>query len=237
MDRPGRRKHGLLPGHYDVPGFARFAHEVQDAGAVIEVEIEIGLHSPVVHVARHGVPNRPRGKLSHADDQLAGLHAFGVDELEDRTFVRCGRTAEVEPFGVPDADMAPWQRLVSRRTEQVEFGGHGRVLGREGDVLAHAGIGHVARLEAEAFAIHLDTAGAADVDGDELAPLEKARRTRRTDGLESQGLVDRHRTADDHAVVVAIGERDPPLPEQIANVKIRTQGIGVHAGCCCRSTA
>ena len=104
MDRPARRQHRLLVGHHQMPGFVRLAHEMEDARRLRQIEIEIGLHAPVMHMARHGVPHRARRQLRHADHQLAGLDAIGMDELEDRALVAGLLAAEVEPLGIADAD-------------------------------------------------------------------------------------------------------------------------------------
>ena len=84
----GGEMHRLLVGQDDVAGLVRLAHQVEDARGLGEVEVEIGLHAPVVDVGRHGVPDRAGRELGHADDELAGLAHVGVDELEDRALVR-----------------------------------------------------------------------------------------------------------------------------------------------------
>ena len=48
----------------------------------------------------------PGAKLRHADDQLAGADALGVDELEDRALVGGRLAAEVDALGVADTDVA-----------------------------------------------------------------------------------------------------------------------------------
>src|ERR1700739_280960 len=88
MDRPGRREHRLLVLHYDMARLLRLSHQMEDPGLVREVEIEIGLHTPVMHMAGHGVPDRAWRELRHSDDQLAGLDAARMDELENGTLIR-----------------------------------------------------------------------------------------------------------------------------------------------------
>ena len=99
-------------------GFVGLAHQMHDEGLGLEIEIEIGFHAPVMHVARHGVPHRAGGKARETHHQLAGLDAVGVDELKDRTLVGGFLAAQIEPFGVALADqlgrIAAWAGALSR---------------------------------------------------------------------------------------------------------------------------
>ena len=122
MDRPARRQHRLLALHHDMPRLVRLAHEVEHPRRLRQVEIEIDLHAPVVDVARHGVPHRARRELRHADHELAGAGALGVDELEDRALVGGRLAAEIDALGIADADVPGRMVLMRRRAEQVEFG-------------------------------------------------------------------------------------------------------------------
>ena len=71
---------------------------------------------------------------------------------------------------------------------------------------AHAEIDHVAVADLVALPTGLDLAGAADVDGDQLAAIEKILGAGRLDRFQRERRADRHGAADDHAVVVGVGE-------------------------------
>jgi hypothetical protein len=76
---------------------------VEDALVRTEFEIEIGLHAPAVHMGRHGVPDGPRCELGVAHQELAAFGDFRMQELQDDTFVRRFRGAQLDAACVLDA--------------------------------------------------------------------------------------------------------------------------------------
>ena len=72
-------------------------------------------------------------------------------------------------------------------------------------------------------AIHLHGAGAAHIDGNQFAPVEETRRAGLLHRLQRQLTGNRRRAADDHAVVMAVGQLDPPFDKKIRHEKIGSQ--------------
>src|SRR5690606_35265741 len=93
-----------------------------------------------------------------------------------------------------------------------------------------ADIDHVAGTEFMLLFACVDRSSTAYVDRDQLAPVEKVLRAGRLDRGEFQRLARWHRTADDHAVVMRVGETDATGLEQIAEVEVAAQLVSRHGG-------
>ena len=74
---------------------------------------------------------------------------------------------------------------------------------------------------------HLHAALATDIEDADLAACGEVRSLQRVDGLEQEFLLDRHGTADNHAVVHRINQVDFILRENFLNQKVAAQTLGV----------
>ncbi len=69
------------------------------------------------------------------------------------------------------------------------------------------------------------------MDDDEFAALEETRGAVGADGFEGEGIGARNGTADDHAVVVGVGEADAAGLEEVLDQEVPAEVLGAH-GCC-----
>ena len=122
--------------------------------------------------------------------------------------------------------------LMRRRAEQIEFRRRGRVgRGERHRFGAHADIEHVAAAERVA-----SRRRPRRVPAPPILTAISSRRSRKffvPVGLiasSASGASDRHRAADDHAVVMRVGQADAAGLEQVADVEIVAQLVGAHGG-------
>src|SRR5690606_9276685 len=87
---------------------------------------------------------------------------------------------------------------------------------------------HVACVEDVSLAVDLDRSLAADIDGDQFTPVQEAGSAGRTDRFERQARAGRRCAADDHPVVMGVGEADTARREEIADMEIFPQFAGAH---------
>src|SRR5665647_2650536 len=70
-----------MVGNDQMTGLTGLAQDVDDAGILGQVEVEVGLHPAVVGVGRHGVPHAARVQGRNPHHHLARAHAVLVDVL------------------------------------------------------------------------------------------------------------------------------------------------------------
>ena len=185
----------------------RLAHEVEHALVLWNVEVEVDLHSPLVGVGRHSVPDRTLFEVGQTHRQLAGLEDVRMDVLVDCPLVGVLEGAKVLVDGLIVRDESDRARLVGRTCENVELGRLGLVDAPEGDLLrAHGQIEGIIVLDLIVLAVDLDDSIAADVDRSKLSSLQKIMDAEVLPGvdvlLEVDLLVHRHGTHGDDPVDV-----------------------------------
>lgn len=159
---------------------------------------------------------------------ICAISIVVVNWKMERSFEVCA--AEVEALGFPERDEARRAFAVGRRREEVEPRRRDGVQRGERDFLAEADIEHVARAQRMALTACLDAPLAADVDDHELAPLQERGRARGLDRLQLQRLAEGHGAAEDHVVVMGVGEAEPAGLEEVADMEVAAQLGRVHRG-------
>jgi hypothetical protein len=207
------------------------SHHVEHGRVLGHVEVEVDLHAPVVHMARHGVPEAARLELGHAHEELAGRQHVGNQELVDRAAVaRFGRS---QRLGRRFCQGHLLVRVggVRRRAVEVELGWKLRVDRLEGDVLrALPNVERLARADVELHAVRGDPRRAADVDQPQLATLQEEVGAGVASEFRSEAHRGRHRmdAANDDAIDLAVGEGGRVGLEQVFDQKVATQALGVE---------
>ncbi|MNV58183.1 hypothetical protein D3C71_1505430 [compost metagenome] len=153
----------------------RLAHEVVDAVAVAQVEVEVDLAAAVVQVRRHGVPHAARLEHGQAQQQLRGLAGGRHDVLVDGALVAGFQRAAIQCHRVLDRQLLGFKARMGRGRGQVELRRVGGILRSEDDVLAaHRHVQAILRPQRVHGAIDGDRTGAAaDVDDAQLAALQE----------------------------------------------------------------
>ena len=96
----------------DVAGFRRFAHQVEDGLILLDLEIEVHLHSTLVGVGGHRVPHAAAFQLRQPHRKLTGVENLGVDVLVDRPLVGVGGGSGGNVLRLGEDDVLGGERLV-----------------------------------------------------------------------------------------------------------------------------
>src|SRR5215217_5498538 len=104
-----------------MPCFLRLSHEMYDPLAFCKVKIKIDLHSPVMRMWRHGIPNASFFESSYAHYQLAAFQAISMDVFIDHTMIIIVQASQFGRSGLRQLHQLGWIFLVGRAGEENEF--------------------------------------------------------------------------------------------------------------------
>ncbi|MNV75295.1 hypothetical protein D3C71_1685730 [compost metagenome] len=100
----------------------RLAHHVEYSRILFHVEVEVDLHTTLMSVARHGVPQTAFLQLGHAHYQLAGRQYIRHQVFVDGATVAGRRVTDSAGGSLLLGDLAGREMHVGRSTVVVKLG-------------------------------------------------------------------------------------------------------------------
>ena len=104
MDRPAGHYKRLLVFNDNVPGFGGFPDKMEYPRVLLHTEVEIHLHSTIMGMGGHGVPDGALFKQGHPHYQLTALHHIGMHKLVNGPLIRFFPGPEIDLFGILQGD-------------------------------------------------------------------------------------------------------------------------------------
>lgn len=199
-----------------MPRFCRFAHEMEYAGAFVNIEIEIHFRTALVGVWRHGVPNVALRQLGNAHDNLATVANAGANHLIERAFICVAIAAEINDVRFFFGDFFGGIRRMCGITHHIKFCRICRIVAGKLDGFAAApDVQAIFIRQRITSRINCNFATAANVDHTDFPPFGEVVRPQFRRAGQRQRFDCRHHRSDNRAIHIDVMQHNFSRRKQI----------------------